>query len=115
MFVQGAAGSTSPRLAAGKGERGTFPVAHGDLTMETGNEGHWEGQAVLVVPPSSPGEQKLGVPKGCGGRQRWCFGSEEHTGPWEHSALSHHHLPSQLRAWMAPSCSPPHPQILLLL
>lgn len=96
-----------------------FPVARGDLTMETGNEGHWEGQGwwEAVVPLRSPGGKRgWGSPRNVGVGSNGILALGSRQGTENTSALSHHQLPSQLlRGWMAPSCAAPHPQIPLLL
>lgn len=93
-------------------------MARGDLTTETGNKGHWEGQGWWegVVPLSSlGGENNWGSPRGVGVGSAGVLARSSREGPGNTSALSHHHLPSQLlRGWMAPSCTAPHPQIPLL-
>lgn len=71
-------------------------MARGDLTMETGNEGHWEGWWDGVVSPSSPGgESELGSPRGVGVGSSGVLALSSRQGPGNTPALSHH-LPSQL-------------------
>lgn len=52
--------------------------------METRTEGHWKGQGCVgggCVPEQPQRGERLWV---CGSRQRWRFGPEQQTGPWEH-------------------------------